>query len=62
MSCIDSLFAQRIIGETPSRVGDSSHYGRLFSDAVYWAFFEIIIPNLTAAIIIDKFAELRNSK
>lgn len=62
MSCIDSLFAQRIIGETPSRVGDNSHYGRLFSDAIYWAFFDIIIPNLTAAIIIDKFAELRNSK
>jgi hypothetical protein len=62
MSCIDSLFAQRIIGETPSRVGDSTHYGRIFSDSVYWAFFEIVIPNLTAAIIIDKFAWLRNLK
>ena len=62
MGCVNSLYGQRIIGEAPSRVNDSSHYGRIFSDAIYWAFFDIVIPNLTAAIIIDRFAWLRNAK
>lgn len=62
LTCIDSLFTQKIIGETPSREGDSSHYGRFFSDVVYWVFSDILLPNIIAAIIIDKFAELRNIK
>lgn len=62
MGCIDSLYTQRIIGESPGREGDSSHYGRFFSDVIYWAFFDILLTNIIAAIIIDKFAELRNIK
>jgi hypothetical protein len=32
------------------------------SDLVYWGFFEILLTNIIAAIIIDKFAEQRNAK
>jgi hypothetical protein len=56
IACIESLYTQRIIGESPSREGDSSHYGRFFSDVIYWAFFDILLTNIIAAIIIDKFA------
>ncbi len=62
VGCIDSLYTQRIIGETPSREGETSHYGRFFSDTVHWSFFDILFTNIIAAIIIDKFAELRNIK
>lgn len=56
LTCIDSLYTQRIIGETPSREGETSHYGRFFSDTIHWAFFDILFTNIIAAIIIDKFA------
>ena len=45
-----------------NRDGEEYNYGRFISDILYWGFFEILLTNIIAAIIIDKFAEQRNTK
>lgn len=53
---MSSLYTQKIIGESVSRQDEEYNYGRFISDLIYWGFFEILLSNIIAAIIIDKFA------
>jgi hypothetical protein len=60
ITCVSSLYTQKIIGGSVSREGEEYNYGKFVSDLIYWGFFEVLLSNIIAAIIIDKFAEQRN--
>lgn len=60
-SCVVSLYTQHIIGEgTPG--SETTDYNRFLYDILFISFFGVFFNNIVSGIMIDKFAELRDTR